>query len=102
LEGSGRGLIEVLAQHFSGGAEEKVQETSIRITDVLADIQIECIPNMTKALMVHQPVITPFIVIFWPFFQELGRGHTKETGNRNATAISKKCHQFQADNWFPD
>jgi hypothetical protein len=28
----------------------------------------------------------------------LGRGHTKETDNRNATAISEKCRLFQAGN----
>jgi hypothetical protein len=28
-------------------------------------------------------------------------GHTKETGNRNATAVSEKCRRFQAGNWFP-
>jgi hypothetical protein len=27
---------------------------------------------------------------------------TKETGNRNATAISEKNRRFQAGNWFPD
>jgi hypothetical protein len=32
----------------------------------------------------------------------LGREHTKETGNRNATAISEKSHRFQAGDWFPD
>jgi hypothetical protein len=32
----------------------------------------------------------------------LGRGHTKETGNRNATSISEKCRRFPAGNWFPD
>jgi hypothetical protein len=32
--------------------------------------------------------------------EEIGRGHTKETGNRNATAISITCHvcSTQADN----
>jgi hypothetical protein len=24
----------------------------------------------------------------------LGEGHTKETGNCNATTISKRCHRF--------
>jgi hypothetical protein len=33
---------------------------------------------------------------------ELGRGHTKETGNCNATSISEKNRRFQAGNWFPD
>jgi putative IMPACT (imprinted ancient) family translation regulator len=32
----------------------------------------------------------------------LGRGHTKETGNCYATAISAKIGRFQAGNWFPD
>jgi hypothetical protein len=32
----------------------------------------------------------------------LGRPHTKETGNRKATAISKKYSRFQAGNWFPN
>jgi hypothetical protein len=36
------------------------------------------------------------------FLLDSGRGHTKETGNRNATAISEKFHGFQAGNWFPD
>jgi hypothetical protein len=31
-----------------------------------------------------------------------GRGHTKETGNRNSTAVSEKYRRFQAGNWFPD
>jgi hypothetical protein len=31
-----------------------------------------------------------------------GGGHTKVTGNCNATAISKKNRRFQAGNWFPD
>jgi hypothetical protein len=35
-------------------------------------------------------------------FQLVGRGHTKETGNRTATAIAEKCRRFQAGNWFPD
>jgi hypothetical protein len=30
-----------------------------------------------------------------------GREHTKETGNRNATAISEKCRRFPARNWLP-
>jgi hypothetical protein len=30
----------------------------------------------------------------------LSRGHTKESGKRNATAISEKCRRFQAGNWF--
>jgi hypothetical protein len=32
----------------------------------------------------------------------LGRGHTKENGNCNATVISQKRQRFQAGNWFPD
>jgi hypothetical protein len=32
----------------------------------------------------------------------LGQGHTKATGNRNATTISEKNRLFQAGNWFPD
>jgi hypothetical protein len=36
------------------------------------------------------------------FYVLLGRWHTKETGNRNATGISEKCRRFQAGNWFPD
>jgi hypothetical protein len=32
-------------------------------------------------------------------FSALGRGHTKETGNRNATAISEKCYQNVELNW---
>jgi hypothetical protein len=32
----------------------------------------------------------------------LGRGHTKETDNCKATAISEKRYRFQAGNWFPD
>jgi hypothetical protein len=32
----------------------------------------------------------------------LGRGHTKETGNCNATAICEKNRRFQAGTWFPD
>jgi hypothetical protein len=31
-----------------------------------------------------------------------GWGHTKETGNRNETAISENCRRFQAGNLFPD
>jgi hypothetical protein len=31
-----------------------------------------------------------------------GRGHTKETGNLNVTAVSEKNRRFQAGNWFPD
>jgi hypothetical protein len=30
----------------------------------------------------------------------LGRGHTKETGNRNATAISENCYQPEFDTCF--
>jgi hypothetical protein len=32
----------------------------------------------------------------------LGRGHTKETGNCKATAISENRHRCQAANWFLD
>jgi hypothetical protein len=32
----------------------------------------------------------------------LGRGHTEETGNCNATETSEIRHRFQAGNWFPD
>jgi hypothetical protein len=32
----------------------------------------------------------------------LGRGHTKKSGNCNATAMSEVNRQFQAGNWFPD
>jgi hypothetical protein len=32
----------------------------------------------------------------------LRRGQTKETGNRNATAISEKNRLFEAGNWLPD
>jgi hypothetical protein len=30
--------------------------------------------------------------------EDSGRGHTKETGILNATAISEKCRRFQAGN----
>jgi hypothetical protein len=40
--------------------------------------------------------------IKWRILGRLGRGHTKETGNRNATAISEKNRRFQPGNWFPD
>jgi hypothetical protein len=45
--------------------------------------------------------------MYWSFklrseWTVLGRGHTKETGNRNATAISEKRHRLEAGNWFPD
>jgi hypothetical protein len=32
----------------------------------------------------------------------LGPAHTKETGNRNATAISEKYRRFRTGNWFPN
>jgi hypothetical protein len=32
-------------------------------------------------------------------FQAEGRGHTKETGNLNATAISKNFYQTELNTW---
>jgi hypothetical protein len=41
--------------------------------------------------------------VFAVFFKiVLGRGHTKETDNCNATEISEDSRRFQAGNWFPD
>jgi hypothetical protein len=42
--GSGSGLIEVPAKHFSGGNEEN-HEIPLRITSVAADSQNEGLPN---------------------------------------------------------
>jgi hypothetical protein len=36
------------------------------------------------------------------YIKGLGRGYTKEAGNRNTTAISEKFRRFQEGNWFPD
>jgi hypothetical protein len=41
LEGSGRGLIEVLSWHVTGGAEREHEESQVRITSVLTEIQTE-------------------------------------------------------------
>jgi hypothetical protein len=32
--------------------------------------------------------------------RDLGRGHTKETGNRNATAISENCYQPELNTYY--
>jgi hypothetical protein len=47
----------------------------------------------------HGAVSVVTVVTAWPQFVS---AHTKETGNRNATAISKKSRRFQAGNWFPN
>jgi hypothetical protein len=38
MEGSGRGVFEILSQHLPGGAEEKSRKTSVKIASLRAGI----------------------------------------------------------------
>jgi hypothetical protein len=56
LEGSGRGIIEVLTRHLPGG-EEKELRTSVRTAGVPADIRTEHLPNTSLGLYRYTNVL---------------------------------------------
>jgi hypothetical protein len=45
LEGSGCGLVEVLTRHFAGGLNKSQRNTSLRISDVQAEIRTKRLQN---------------------------------------------------------
>jgi hypothetical protein len=51
---------EMLFQNLPGGAEKTQEETSVNIVDVLAEIRIEDIPNMTVAAAPTRPALRSF------------------------------------------
>jgi hypothetical protein len=88
----GNGSVNTLpwqSNHMTG-----TTDTKAKIEELLeAVFSIRSIQRLHKnSQLVSQPLSTIMT----------GSGHTKETGNRNATAVSKKCRRFQAGNWFPD
>jgi hypothetical protein len=73
LEGSGRGLIELLIRHFSGMTEEN-KKISVRIGDVPARIRTDHLPNTGLQRHLYSNLVVTYAMMSSPVISRVKIG----------------------------